>query len=304
METQLEKDLMEAGDRQNGVIVAGTHPDGFHADDVLCAAMLKVEIPHYRWKYIRTRKESLLEQCNITFDVGGGIYDHHGDPIYYPNGVMMAACGKLLNDLYDNWELKDELRKSLLYTIEQQDNGCPLDSGYKLPSNKLACVSAFVPMWNENQSPQSMDAAFEKVVNEIAVPIFSREVTKAYSMISARTQARQAPRICDGAIILLDKYIPWTDVAIADDKIRACIYRDMSNHWRIQMVPKTFGSKELRYALPSRWRGTRVDQAKLVTGIEDAIFVHHTGFLAGFGSRESCIKVAELVCKMKEGEEC
>ena len=297
METQLEKELMRAGDAQKGILYGGTHPDGFHADDILCAVILRTELPQYHWQWIRTRHEDLLKKCNIVFDVGGGTYDHHGAPVYYPNGVMMAACGKLLNDMYDDWALKEELRKGLFYTVEQQDNGAPITNGYRLTSNKLACVASFVPMWNEDQSPQAMDAAFAETV-DFVMPIFARELIRANSMLQARDIARNCNRIFDGKVMVMEDYVPWTDVAIADPDVRCCIYRDASKKWRIQMVPKEYGSKELRYALPERWRGTRLDQCKLATGIDDAIFVHPTGFLAGFGSRESCIKVAKIVCSM------
>ena len=102
METQLEHELMLMGDRQKGVLFGGTHPDIFHPDDVLCAVILRTELPQYRWQWIRTRNDDLLAKCNIVFDVGGGTYDHHGAPIFYPNGVMMAACGKVLNDMPEN----------------------------------------------------------------------------------------------------------------------------------------------------------------------------------------------------------
>ena len=297
METQLEHELMLMGDRQKGVLFGGTHPDIFHPDDVLCAVILRTELPQYRWQWIRTRNDDLLAKCNIVFDVGGGTYDHHGAPIFYPNGVMMAACGKVLNDMYDDHILKEELRKGLFYTIEQQDNGVPIKSGYKLSSNKLACVSSFVPCWNEDQSPAAMDAAFSEAV-EFTIPIFKRELIKANGMVEARRIAREADRIFDGKVIMLDRYVPWTDVAIADPKGRCCIYRDNSGSWRIQMVPKEYGSKELRYALPESWRATRMTEAVIATGFDDAIFVHLTGFLAGFKSKESCVKVAQMICNM------
>lgn len=298
METQLEKDLMAAGDAQGGVIYAGTHPETFHADDVLCGAMLRTELPQYEIRFVRTRRDDLLEKCNIVYDVGGGTYDHHGHPVLYPNGIIMAACGKLLNDLYEDWDLKEELRKGMFYTIEQQDNGVATENGFKLSSNKLACVASFVPMWNEDQSNAAMDAAYVATV-EFVLPIFKREIARAYAMMEARKVARTCERLFDGKVMLLDHYVPWTDVAIADDKVRACVYKDMSSKWRIQMVPKMHGSKELRFALPEKWRGTRKEDCQSATGIHDAIFVHPTGFLAGFSSKESCIKAAEIVCNME-----
>lgn len=47
METQLEHELMLMGDRQKGVLFGGTHPDIFHPDDVLCAVILRTELPQY-----------------------------------------------------------------------------------------------------------------------------------------------------------------------------------------------------------------------------------------------------------------
>lgn len=42
------------------------------------------------------------------------------------------------------------------------------------------------------------------------------------------------------------------------------------------------------------FRGLRVDELKKVTGLDDAEFVHSSGFIGGAWSLKSAIKIAEM----------
>lgn len=100
-----------------------------------------------------------------------------------------------------------------------------------------------------------------------------------------------------GRIIVLPKAgIPWTQHLLdledeasltEDQKILYILYpekEDQDSRWRIQAVPKEFGSFENRKPLPEAWRGNRDDDLDRLIGdgVEDgAVFVHASGFVGG-----------------------
>lgn len=60
------------------------------------------------------------------------------------------------------------------------------------------------------------------------------------------------------------------------------IYPDEAGaNWRVQAVPVSPGSFISRKALPEEWRGLRDDNLSKLTGIDDCIFVHASGFIGG-----------------------
>jgi len=57
-------------------------------------------------------------------------------------------------------------------------------------------------------------------------------------------------------------------------------------------VPPTEGSFLQRISLKKEWRGLRDDELSKIIGIDDAIFVHMSGFIGGAKSQASCLKMA------------
>lgn len=289
--------LMDIGDRRR-MLRFGVHSGVFNPDELLATAVLMEELPQYQIDIVRTRNKKLLEKCDLVYDVGGGIYDHHGDAVLYPNGIKMASCGKILNDAINDHTLKEELRRQLFYTVEAQDNG---QSGtqWKLGSNKLAFVSSFVPSWDEDQSGEAMDKAFWNALDLVRT-IYRRELTRARSMIAARSEAAHGDRLFDGKILSLKRYCPWADVAANDPKIRACIYPDLDGHWRIHIAHAETGTYDLKYHFPEEWWGKHSDELADLTGYIDAIFCHSTSFLMAVGSKDTAVAMAKYIADLPE----
>lgn len=72
------------------------------------------------------------------------------------------------------------------------------------------------------------------------------------------------------------------------------LYPDMGGKWRIQAVPKILGSFENRLSLKKEWQGVRDEELGKLSGVEDAIFVHATGFIGGAVSYEGVLKMGLL----------
>jgi len=49
----------------------------------------------------------------------------------------------------------------------------------------------------------------------------------------------------------------------------------------------------MRVPLKAEWRGLRDKELGIISGCNDAIFVHASGFIGGAKSKESVVKMAE-----------
>ena len=97
------------------------HDGVFHADDILCVALIDVIAKKNEnlELVIRSRDNKLIEKADIACDIGFGEFDHHQDvKEFYENGIMYAACGKIARALAADPEITDfgqeELERLLL----------------------------------------------------------------------------------------------------------------------------------------------------------------------------------------------
>lgn len=105
-----------------------------------------------------------------------------------------------------------------------------------------------------------------------------------------------------GHIIKLETPCQWKSHILDIEKdageigrIKYVLYPDRaSKTWRIQAVPAESGSFQSRKPLKEAWRGLRDTELADKTGVKDARFVHHTGFIGGAKSYEGVLKMAVL----------
>lgn len=103
-----------------------------------------------------------------------------------------------------------------------------------------------------------------------------------------------------GSIMILKRSCPWKSHVYKIEKelnqagkLLYVIYEDESSKtFRIQAVGVEGTQFDSRKALKPEWRGLRDEELAKVTGCSDAVFVHHTGFIGGAKSLESCVKMA------------
>ena len=50
----------------------------------------------------------------------------------------------------------------------------------------------------------------------------------------------------------------------------------------------------MRIPLKEQWRGLRDTELREVSGFDDAVFVHATGFIGGAKTQQSAVRMAEL----------
>jgi len=91
----------------------GTHDGIFHCDEVLACAMLK-HLPNYaNSTVIRTRDESILEQCDIVVDVGG-VYNHDKKRYDHHQKTFTHSLSTICPNLGNNYTIRLNL---LIYKI-------------------------------------------------------------------------------------------------------------------------------------------------------------------------------------------
>lgn len=105
-----------------------------------------------------------------------------------------------------------------------------------------------------------------------------------------------------GKILVLKKACFWKEALFEYEKkhdlkelIRFVIYPDSSSgDYRVQAVPKSQGTFDNRGGLKEEWRGKTQEEVAQISGLHDAVFCHHSGFIGGAKSLENSIKMAEM----------
>jgi len=320
---------MEFTFSRDKAIKVGVHNGIFHTDDVLCVVMIKYLYNKNMldsYQVVRTRDEKRLSECDIVCDIGCKdiitdnrlCFDHHqADSESYPNGVKMAACGKLFRYLNNrNYFGLDEtgteyMLEHLFYPIEAQDNGQQNIEEVRCP-NQLSFVSAFNANWDEDQGIQ--DSRFNEAVfigYEIFIKLLQRARSTQKITIEMSQEIDKYSSNPDG-VLILSKFIPWNEAVLKynnalheldrkmgsirkignEDKgnniISAVVFPAIGEGYNCQMVPVDKGTYDTYKTLP--WKGLRGDELSNASDIEGGIFCHPAGFISGWKTLESAHK--------------
>lgn len=294
------KTIKEILTKGNGVLKLAVHNGVFHADDVLCIAIIKSKMKELgvnrEVKVIRSRNSKALAQADIIMDVGNGKYDHHSpDNPIQKNGVKMSACGKIADELYDGEELK-MLHDMVLDPVQASDNG-QKRSDLKLKENLFSWISFFNP--NLSESPSIADERFNKAV-EIAGEIFNKVLFTIREIISDKEKMERtlAKYFADESqyssnILNIGKMVHWQETVCAfnttnpDKKVKVIVYKTPTGQWNSQSVPTAVGSFDNLAPMPMKYAKKEVKLPK------DTIFVHQAGFIAGHKTEEAAMEMAK-----------
>jgi uncharacterized UPF0160 family protein len=272
------------------------HNGVFHADDVLCVALLE----HFLERdvtVIRNRKEDVLAEADIICDVGHGEFDHHQeDSEKYPNGIKMAACGKVARALasagYITVDELELLKVKALYAVEG------LDNGQKDETDPYPNPFSFVSVINNTDDEggiygTAQDAKFAqavemaKIVLERIMVTIKEEIENA-SLLEDYIYRRENPHY----VIMEDKYIrswqnriiDYNDKVEENERIMIVMYPSgQPNEWRIQVVPKASNSFESWIKIPEK-----------VAALDGFVFRHAAAFIAGFTNKDSAIEAMKM----------
>ena len=288
-----------------------THGGVFHADDVLCAAIMQKINPDIEIE--RTfRVPENLPQDVIVADIGGGKYDHHQkDAKVREDGRKYAAIGLLLSDeniksaliasqpnasvlLDENSDFMKEIRQ-----IEDADNGVAMEQFHAISS----LVHGFNPTWDEKSS---MDEKFFEAVDFVKdhyvnpymehghlpeqhkdlisdrikkdLEVYEQSKERAASIVNAALDEMK------NRIVVLPQYAPWDDVLIESDA-EFVVYPSARGGYNLQCVPPEKDSFDKKVELPD-W-GEELP--------EGCTFEHPAKFLAAFETLETAVSAAEQI---------
>ncbi|KAJ8928442.1 hypothetical protein NQ314_019031 [Rhamnusium bicolor] len=191
--------------------------------------------------------------------------------------------------------------------LDAIDNGVPMYSEgkpkYRINTHLSARVHRLNPEWND-PNPESTDELFHKAVELVGSEFKEKVLEAATVWWPAREIVKQS--IIDrkeiyksGEIIILNERCPWKEhlMALEDEmgisgEIKFVIFHDKGDSWRVQGIPVQPDSFICRVFLHKDWRGVRDDQLSTISGIDNCLFCHSTGFIGGNHTKEGALNMA------------
>lgn len=232
---------------------------------------------------------------------------------YLGKDILANVLKSMGNDLYeknkDNMDLiYNKVYVNFIAFVDGADNGInqyPDDVQPKYPNttNFNSRISRTNPEWNEENADQSsrfqiaQDIAEDEFLHQ--VKFVTKSYIPAYSIVKDAVKNRKNIHH-SGRIIFLEKSCPWKELLYTIEEeldikgeILFAIYGVNEREFRIQTVPLSLGNFRFRKGLLEDWRGTERETLSKISGIEDIVFVHSSGFIGGAKSFKSAIKMAE-----------
>lgn len=303
-------------------IIAVVHDGVFHADDVLCIALLKYiyEPDNATITVVRTRADLNVWKKGAQFvlDIGGEdkitdtqvFFDHHQkESEYQENGIKKCAASKLFDWMFEGQrDLLRELHRNLLDPISAFDNGQDKEKlNVKVLDSPLTWVRFFVPGW-EDSSAKTLNQKFNEAV-DIALKILVDIMNNIYSRLNGFAKVRhvintQKDRglIAENGFLVLDKFAPWQEEVSRfnyfhrdhesneDRKIIFVVFKSTDKDtWMLQTVPKAIGGFSSIQNLPKDWLDKNIVRSKYPS----CVFVHTALFLAVFNEKKDALMAAK-----------
>lgn len=291
------------------------HDGGFHSDEVTAVAILRISHPDLT--YARSRKREVIDAADVVFDVGGRYdpatnrFDHH-----QKEGAGQRASGIPFASAGLSWrhfgeaairtlepELSDDQVRSTYYSIDTSfianidaiDCGVDLPGPYRFGYSNL--IGMFNPGWRRDTSPQALLEAFERATRFAGQTLCNliRDVADGLLAAGIVRDIYQATPARDKAILVLDRYVPWSTVVTREcPKVQFVVFPDGDGGWRLRAVRKRIDSYEPRRNLPESWAGLEYADLDAVTRVPGGTFCHRGRFIAGHRTREGALALARL----------
>ena len=332
----IRKCVVISQDLPSGLLI-GTHDGSFHCDEALAISMLKL-LPEYAGcTVVRSRNPELLAKCGVVVDVGAQYdpathrYDHHQREFtgclegystklssaglvyqHFGRSILKHVLGTQDEALVETCFHK--LYRGFVEHIDGIDNGISIADGparYHVSTSLSARVGYLNPAWNEEQTPEILNARFVEAMTLTGSEFVSHAQAlqsqwwPARSIVQRAVDARLAVHP-SGQIIVLDTACPWKDHLFEVETETRCaapvlyaVYQDLGGSWRIQAVPQDPQSFHSRKSLPAAWCGVRDEALSALTGQPGCIFIHASGFIGGHQTKEGALALAAMALDLK-----
>jgi len=233
----------------------------------------------------------------------GLVYLHYGHEVL--NKIISSDLSENnLNSIYTT------IYDTFINEIDGIDNGVPICEGkqkYSINTCLSSRVNTLNKKWNhvgEFNETEAFEQAMKMIgfeFEETVLYVYKTWLPARSLVVNALEKRFETHK--SGRILELSTFCPWKEhyflleEELGDDlnpKIDYVIFEDSSNSsWRIQSMPVSSNSFELRKPLPKSWNGLRNDELSEISGVQGCIFCHANGFIGGNSSRLGVIEMAE-----------
>ena len=255
-----------------------THGGKFHADDVFSTALLRYLKPDIQI----TRGFEVPDSFDgIVYDIGGGLFDHHGpDREERRNGVPYAAFGLLWRVLGAGIVGENQARlidENFVQHLDLNDNTGEQDS--------LAdAIGSFNPVWD---SDEDSDTCFWQAVDFASV-VLKKRIEDARAVTRADDLVRQAYEHMQDGIVILPCYAPWKNALYRSNAVFV-VYPSQRGGYAAQCVNEP-RRKAPKRPFPMGWAGLSDQELEKRSGIPGLRFCHASRFMVTGQTREAVIQ--------------
>lgn len=248
--------------------------------------------------------------------------------------VPYAACGlvwrKYYRDILETQNCPEryydsvytKMEKSLVLGIDANDNGFDyiMNTMESMPNildkQKSAIqhisqteftisqmIKDFNPSWESDRDPYEafMDAM------SFAQDVFLNRLDSIMDALDGRDYILQHIDYSAGHLMILEHFAPWQGVVTSQsnsnpkaEDLWYVISPALRGGWNIQCVLDDPSDRtSYRHPLPKEWYGLRKEELQKCSGVEDAIFCHPSGFLAGCQTQQGAMKMANIAMNDK-----
>lgn len=275
-----------------------THGGVFHADDVLATAILERARGGITVCRVNRVPDSLPEGA-IVFDIGGGVYDHHGPSkrIVRANGIPYAAAGLIWRDYGMAALRKSDDAEAIWMRIEREliQGVDAHDCGIGSAEPSALTFSQIVSLFNLDGAAgsQGFNNRFCAAVR-FAGFVLDRMIGRCESDDKARCEVEEALRCSAGSILVLPRYVPWKLALFESDQTHArdicfVVYPSARGGFCWQCVPKSACDASPRLRVPRSWWGLSGQELHMASGVADAEFCHPSGFIGAAKSLDGAL---------------
>ena len=283
--------------------------------DVVCDVGGEYNLSTLRFDHhMKEFTEVYDEENKIKMSSAGLIYKHFAKDII--TNILIA------NNLYKQNEqhidsIISKVYQHFVMMVDAVDNGINAYPDNITPrfvnhTTYSARIARLNPEWNSTNVDvnQRFKMAWDIAEEELYYSLkhFADGYFIAYDIVK-RAIAKRFDIDKSGRVILLEKFCPWKEILFnveKEEKIEGqiwfVVFANQSGEITMSTVPIELGNFKFRKGLPKEWRGLRDEKLKEVSGINDIIFVHASGFIGATKSFESTMKAVRIAIEEKENE--
>ena len=273
-----------------------THSGRFHADEVFATSMVLMVEQH---EVLRTRDQAEIDKGSIVLDVGSEYnpdtlrFDHHQNSFTREreDGTPFATAG-LIWEHYGSRILQSrglEDSEQVTYALKWVDDKLikdidAVDNGMYLEDPRPS-VSMIIGLMNQSSDDEDKQlAAFNKAVT-FTSDIMENLVASAIKEAQVASELMALMETVENGILVLEKNLPYKDFISKHPEVRRVVYPRNEEQFGVYCNGR-------ENHLPERFRGLRDQELCEVTGLEDAVFCHKSGFMSVTLSLESALFMA------------